>query len=77
MAAEGVTRADHVRWCKQRALAILDSGDVREALTSMLSDLGKHDETRGLAATIGLLYLQAFMQNSASAARTFIEGVHE
>jgi hypothetical protein len=40
-----MTRAEHLAWCKQRALAYVDAGDVQQAFTSMASDLGKHPET--------------------------------
>ena len=39
------TREDHLDWCKQRALELLDRGDLKSAEASMLSDLGKHSET--------------------------------
>lgn len=38
-------RAEHLAWCKQRALEYVDRGDLKNAITSMLSDLGKHPET--------------------------------
>ncbi len=42
------TRSEHMAWCKQRALAYLPN-DPDQALASMLSDLGKHDETNNRA----------------------------
>ena len=33
-------RAAHLQWCKDRALAYLDQGEVRNAYTSFLSDAG-------------------------------------
>ena len=44
------TRAEHLAWCKQRALEYVAGGDTIQAITSMLSDLGKHPETEGHAA---------------------------
>lgn len=41
-----MTRDEHLNWCKERAIEIAKSGDIRGALTSMMSDLGKHSETR-------------------------------
>lgn len=41
-----MTRAEHLRWCKDRAIAYIRAGNKDEALTSMLSDLGKHPETQ-------------------------------
>lgn len=41
-----MTRAEHMQWCKDRALEYVDINDLDQAMASMLSDLGKHDETR-------------------------------
>ena len=38
-----MTRAEHLEWCKQRALAYLPDKPM-QALVSMLSDLRKHPE---------------------------------
>jgi hypothetical protein len=35
-------RHEHLKWCKQRALAYVDRGDTLGAVTSMASDLLKH-----------------------------------
>ena len=43
--AEQKTRQEHLAQCKQRALAYIDSGDLDNALMSMVSDLKKHPET--------------------------------
>lgn len=40
------TRAEHVAWCKKRALEYVTAGDLKQAMASMGSDLNKHDETR-------------------------------
>lgn len=39
------SRAKHLKWCKERAVAILDAGSIDGAYTSMMSDLGKSTET--------------------------------
>lgn len=41
-----MTREEHLIWCKKRAIELAESGDLNQALISMMSDLGKHDETR-------------------------------
>lgn len=44
-----MNRAEHLNWCKQRALEYLNPGQffsIDDAMASMASDLGKHDETR-------------------------------
>jgi len=40
------TRAEHLEWCKDRAQEYLLEGDVVNAITSMLSDIQKHPETK-------------------------------
>ena len=74
----GQTRAEHMAACKKRALAYLP-GDPREAITSMLSDLSKHDETGNLCEGIlGELAMQIMMKGGgAEEARRWIEGFAE
>ncbi len=69
-----MTRAEHMRWCKQRALEYLPN-DPAQAVTSMLSDLGKHEDTRGMQSWAGALAIVS-MKN-AKEARKFIEGFAE
>jgi hypothetical protein len=38
-------RAQHLEWCKKRALAYADQGYLQQALSSMLSDLARHPKT--------------------------------
>jgi pterin-4a-carbinolamine dehydratase len=38
-------RAEHLAWCKARALEYVDRWDYSGAVASMTSDLGKHPET--------------------------------
>lgn len=72
------TRAEHLRWCKQRALEYLQPGQyfsLDEAMASMTSDLGKHDETRHhVEMTVPLMFqLRAAGQlNTPEAMRKFI-----
>lgn len=55
-----MTRDEHLKWCKQRALEYLQPGEyfsLDDAMASMASDLGKHDETRkDHQRTIGLMF---------------------
>lgn len=62
-------------FCKRRALEYLDKGDVANAVTSMLSDLGKHPETALRdGSPLGMLGMMAVMPNDATVARRFING---
>lgn len=70
------TRAEHVQWCKQRALEYLP-GDPRQALGSMLSDMRKHDETIGVITDMGPIVIFEMMNPTPESARRFIEGFAE
>ena len=51
------TRAEHLQWCKERALEYLNPGEffsIDQAMASMQSDMGKHPETRNHMA-LGLM----------------------
>lgn len=65
------TRAEHLAWCKQRALKYLPD-NPQEAFTSMASDLGKHEGTRGhIGIELGMMLL---MSNNIGDMREYIEG---
>ncbi len=55
------TREEHLKWCKQRAMQYVERGDYSSAVTSMLSDLGKHQDTEasasGVLAQLGMMEL--------------------
>lgn len=71
-----MTRAEHLAWCKQRALAYLDgAGSVQEAFASMASDLQKHPLTADHpGAIIGMGLLAGGHLNEPAAMRRYIEG---
>ena len=69
-----MTREEHMRWCKDRALAYLPASPA-EAVASMLSDLGKHEETkRAAAGGVFMEGMRAAMSTNPDDARRFIEG---
>lgn len=68
------SRSDHMAWCKQRALAYLPD-DPESAITSMLSDLGKHEATRDHAAIrLTMMLMIGGHLSSADQVRQHIEG---
>lgn len=71
-----MTRAEHVRWCKKRALEYLPD-HPEEAIASMLSDLGKHHETNRIAE--GPIAMMGIFEASrgAQSVRRYIEGFAE
>ena len=71
------TRAEHLAWCKQRALEYVDQGDNTQALASMCSDLGKHSDTVGHGAIgLGVSMAAAGALETSDQMREFIEGFH-
>lgn len=69
--AETTTRAEHLEWCKKRALAFLP-GDPQQAFASMGSDLNKHEETQGhIGMELGMMHM---MGPGILDMRRFIEG---
>jgi hypothetical protein len=69
-----MTREEHVEWCKARAMKYLDHGDVANAVTSMMSDLSKHPDTKAHSVFMGLLGMQIMLDEDMEAARRFIKG---
>lgn len=73
-----MTRAEHIAWVKQRALAELNGrpGSEARALASFASDLGKHPDTRRHDA-IQLAHKLAYaghLQTEAQV-REFVDGI--
>lgn len=69
-----MTRSEHLQWCKDRALEYLPA-NPQEAVASMLSDLNKHDETRGiLGGPLAMIGLMEAANGNAHSVRSFIEG---
>jgi len=69
------SRTEHLAWCKQRALAIVDAGDLHQAFSSMVSDLGKHPDTiEHPGILLGAALLMSGRLSTATKMRSFIEG---
>lgn len=69
-------RAEHLAWCKQRALEYVDAGDLSQALASMMSDMRKHPETDTpeVATLLTLEGTRCVGANDTAAMRRLIEG---
>lgn len=68
-------RAEHLAWCKTRALQYVDAGDLKNAFASMMSDLGKHEETRQHAGIMmGMMLNVGGLLNTPQQMREFING---
>lgn len=71
---EAVTRAEHLAWCKERALTYLPD-DPQQAFASMASDLNKHEETRGHdAMKLGMALQMSGHLANGDKMRKLIEG---
>lgn len=72
------TRAEHLQFCKDRAMEYVRHGELLEAVTSMMSDLGKHPETAnsagGALAALGLLACQQAQTGDRAGVVRYIEG---
>lgn len=66
-----MTRAEHLAWCRERALEYADMGDVAQAMASLGSDLNKHPETEGHS---GMMLAMGGHLDSPAELRKFIEG---
>jgi hypothetical protein len=71
-----MTRDEHLTWCKQRALEYVDRGDLLGAVTSMGSDLVKHEDWHDKPVTNDLIYIGLVFEvpKGAAAVRRWIEG---
>lgn len=70
------TRDEHLRYCKDRALEVLGTGDLKGAVGSMTSDLLKWDGGAMYdATTIAFLSMDGVMFcNTEAQVRHWIEG---
>ncbi len=71
-----MTRAEHIKWCKERAIAEMDFYDKPEqGIISMMSDLRKHPETNNdTMQTMCAMMLVAGKIKSRQQAIDFING---
>ena len=70
-----ISRAEHLAWCKKKALEYVDAGDLSQAYSSMVSDLRKHPETEKHSAIhLGMMMLMGGHLNTSEKMRDFIEG---
>ncbi len=70
-----MTRAEHLEWCKKRALEYVDTDDTSQAWASMASDMSKHPETANHSALeLGMMLLMGGHLSSPDKMRKFILG---
>lgn len=70
-----MNRQEHLDWCKNRALEYVEMNDRDNAFASMLSDMGKHDETTGhLGLELGMTMKLGGLLDSNQQMRDWIIG---
>jgi len=67
-----MNRSEHLQWCKDRAIALLDGGDLSQSLASMISDMNNHKETANPPLVdLGMMYA---VNQDAEGMRRWING---
>jgi hypothetical protein len=66
-------RSEHVEWCKARAREYIDQGDLANAVSSMMSDMGKREDTAPPMALVAL-GMMAVRDGDRDGVRRFVEG---
>jgi hypothetical protein len=71
-----MTRDEHLAWAKARALEYVDRGNLAQAVSSLTSDMQKHDETTPRKATFHATAaaLYAAADGNADLVRRWVEG---
>lgn len=68
------TRDEHMAWCKERAHALVDEGDLVNALASLFTDLRSHENTAANPAYGPLFFQGVRYLDDPAGMRQFIEG---
>ena len=64
-------RKEHIEWCKERALEELERSGVDAAMSSLASDIGKHESTNN---HMMMMLVFGMMGMNEKQAKEFIEG---
>lgn len=67
------TREEYIAWCAKRAMEYHARGEFSLAVTSMVSDMNKRDDTKvaPTLATVGVMYAA---YHDGSGVKRFVEG---
>jgi hypothetical protein len=69
------TRAEHLKWCKERANEYLELGDKNQAFTSFMSNMSKHEETANhMALGMGTMLLVTGNLSTTHEMKNWIDG---
>ncbi len=72
-----MSRAEHLQWCKNRAIEYVKQNDLKMAFASFQSDMTKHPETEShMALKMGSMLLIGGLLSSPKEMTDWIEGVN-
>jgi len=70
-----MNRQEHLQWSKDRAIQILNEGDVAGSYSSFMCDMNDHPELANhLALEMGMMLLFGGQLSTYSEMKNFIEG---
>lgn len=69
-----MTWEEHLAWCKTRALAYVEKGDLEEAVLSMATDIQTHPENKINGTTLEMLVTASTFNWHRDGIRQWIEG---
>lgn len=70
-----MNRSEHLQWCKDRAIAYIDAGDLRGAFASFQSDMSKHEQTENhMALDMGTILMVNGQLGTPHEMKEWIEG---
>ena len=69
-----MTRDDHLAWARERALEYVALGDLKGAVASLISGLGKHAETRSIDLEVLSESVTVAQSGDPERVRRWIEG---
>ncbi len=69
-----MTRAEHIQWCKDRALDYWREGDLASAVSSMCSDYGKGPEAKEMPPVLAQLGMLRLMREDRQGVHDWIVG---
>lgn len=69
-----MNRREHMDWCKERAMQYCKAGDYSNAISSMLSDLGKHIGTTSSVRVATVMAMTILMNPDRASVEGFIQG---
>ena len=70
-----MTRDEHLRWAKDRALEYVNSGDLKNAFASFGSDLSKHPDLQDSVVVFRELGMSLFISGHLSTAKQMTDWI--